>query len=144
MSQTVTQDQQRWIWPFELQDKIGEGGMGVVYRARYVVNDRQVAVKLLPSDVTDEVILARFERELEILKTMRHPNIVRCFGGICENQLRFYAMELVDAGTLEELIETQGRLPPMQVVEFGRQMCAALAYAHERGVIHRDIKPGNF
>ena len=144
MNQTTTQDQQRWVWPFELREKLGEGGMGVVYRARYVKNDRQFAVKLLPSDVTDEVILARFERELEILKTLRHPNIVRCFGGVCENRRRFYAMELVEGGTLEDLIEAQGRLPPMQVVEHGLQMCSALAYAHERGVIHRDIKPGNF
>lgn len=144
MSQAPAQDQQRWIWPFELLDKIGEGGMGVVYRARYVVNDKSVAVKLIPSDVTDETLLARFERELEILKTLRHPNIVRCFGGVCENQRRFYAMELVEGGALDELLATQGRLPPMKVVEYGLQMCAALGYAHERGVIHRDIKPGNF
>jgi serine/threonine-protein kinase len=140
----TAQDRDRWIWPFELLDKIGEGGMGIVYRARYVVNDRQVAVKLLPTDVTDEVILARFERELEILKNLRHPNIVRCFGGVCENKRRFYAMELVDGGTLDGLLEQYGKLPWQKVVEYGLQMCAALSYSHERGVIHRDIKPGNF
>lgn len=138
------QDRDRWIWPFELVDKIGEGGMGIVYRARYVVNDRQVAVKLLPTDVTDEVILARFERELEILKTLKHPNIVRCFGGVCENKRRFYAMELVEGGTLDGLLEQYGKLPWPKVIEYGLQMCRALAYSHERGVVHRDIKPGNF
>ena len=138
------QEQDRWIWPFELVDKIGEGGMGVVYRGRYVVNDRHVAVKLLPTDVTDEVILARFERELEILKTLKHPNIVRCFGGVCENKRRFYAMELVEGGTLDGLLEQYGKLPWPKVVEYGLQMCAALSYSHERGVIHRDVKPGNF
>ncbi len=136
--------QDRWIWPFELTEKIGEGGMGVVYRARYVVNDRPVAVKLLPPDVTDETLLGRFEREVEILKTLRHPNIVLCFGGVCENKRRFYAMELVEGGTLDDLLRKRGRLPWELVVEYARQMCAALAYAHERGVIHRDIKPGNF
>ena len=134
-----------WVWPFELEEKVGEGGMGVVYRGRYVKNDRRVAVKLLPEDVADETILARFEREVEILKTLKHPNIVRCFGGVCEDKRRFYAMELVSGGTLEDLLKARGgRLPWEQVVEIGLQICSALEYAHERGVVHRDIKPGNF
>ncbi|MFQ5730971.1 MAG: protein kinase [Planctomycetaceae bacterium] len=134
-----------WVWPFELEEKIGEGGMGVVYRARYVKNDRRVAVKLLPEDVADETLLARFEREVEILKTLRHPNIVHSFGGVCEDKRRFYAMELVDGGTLEGMLKARGgRLPWEQVVEVGLQICSALQYAHERGVFHRDIKPGNF
>ena len=62
----------RWIWPFELLEKIGAGGMGVVYRARFVKNDKIVAVKLLPPDVTDKVVLARFQRELDVLKDLRH------------------------------------------------------------------------
>lgn len=138
----TTQD--RWIWPFELTEKIGEGGMGHVYKARYVVNDRIVAVKLVPSDVTDETILARFEREVEILKTLRHPNIVLCFGGACEDKRRFYAMEYVDGGTLHDLLRKRGRLPWELVVEYARQICSALAYAHDRGIIHRDLKPANF
>lgn len=137
-------DQDRWIWPFELLDKLGEGGMGVVYRARYVVNDKEFAVKLLPKDVTDETVLARFERELEILKTLKHPHIVRTFGGVCKNKRRFYAMELVRGGTLEDLFIKRGRLPWEQVVEYGQQMCEGLAYSHERQIIHRDIKPANF
>ncbi len=136
--------QKRWIWPFELEEKIGEGGMGVVYRARYVVDDRRLAVKLLPPDVANATILSRFEREMEILKTLRHPNIVRCFGGVCEGDQRFYAMELVEGGTLDRVLEEKGRLPWEQVVEYGVQMASALAYAHERGVVHRDVKPGNF
>src|SRR3990172_517770 len=136
--------QKRWIWPFELEEKVGEGGMGVVYRARYVVDDRRLAVKLVPPDVANATILSRFEREMEILKTLRHPNIVRCFGGICEGDQRFYAMELVEGGTLDRVLEEKGRLPWEQVIEYGVQMASALAYAHERGVVHRDIKPGNF
>jgi len=136
--------QKRWIWPFELEEKLGEGGMGVVYRARYVVDDRRLALKLLPPDVANATILSRFEREMEILKTLRHPNIVKCFGGTCEGDQRFYAMELVEGGTLDRVIEDRGRLPWELAVEYGVQMASALAYAHERGVVHRDIKPGNF
>ncbi|REJ92197.1 MAG: serine/threonine protein kinase [Planctomycetota bacterium] len=133
-----------WIWPFELTEQIGEGGMGVVYRARYVVNNRQVAVKMLPADVNDKTALARFEREMAVLKEMRHPNIVRCFGGVCEDKRRFYAMELVEGGSLEDVLEKRGRLSWEQVVEYALQMCAALDCSHKRGVIHRDVKPGNF
>lgn len=136
--------QKRWIWPFELEEKIGEGGMGVVYRARYVVDDRRLAVKLLPPDVANTTILSRFEREMEILKTLRHPHIVRAFGGVCEGDQRFYAMELVEGGTLDRVIEEKGRLPWEQVIDYGVQMASALSYAHERGVVHRDVKPGNF
>lgn len=135
----------RWLWPFELIEKIGEGAMGTVYRARYLGNDRMVAVKLLPAELADDPILAaRFERELDVLKQLHHPNIVHCFGGTCESKQRFYAMELVDGGTLADLLAKKGRLPWAFVVDYALQMCDALQYAHERGVIHRDVKPGNF
>ncbi|MEZ5941676.1 MAG: protein kinase [Planctomycetaceae bacterium] len=141
---TTPQKRRNWLWPFEVIDQIGEGGMGVVYRARYVINGRIVALKMLPSDVSDETVLARFEREVEVLKNLKHPNIVRCFGGACENERRFYAMELVEGGTLEERLEKRGRLPWEQVVYYAIQMCAALECSHKQGVVHRDIKPSNF
>lgn len=134
----------RWIWPFELIEQIGEGGMGIVYRARYVVNNREVALKMLPGDVTDKVALARFERELEVLKNLKHPNIVRCFGGVSEDKQRFYAMELVEGGSLEDELQRRGRLSIEQVVSYGLQMCAALECSHQNKVVHRDIKPSNF
>lgn len=136
--------EKRWIWPFELLDKLGEGGMGVVYRARYVVDNRHVAVKLLPPDVANSTILSRFERELEILKTLRHPNIVRSFGGVCEGNQHFYAMELVEGGTLDRLLEERGKFTAEVAIQLALQMASGLAYAHERGVVHRDVKPGNF
>ncbi len=136
--------QSRWPWPFEVLDQIGEGGMGVVYRARYVVNGRHVALKMLPSDVTDKTVLARFEREVEVLKNLKHPNIVRCFGGSCEDTRRFYAMELIEGGTLEQRLQEKGKLPWEQVIYFGLQICAALECSHGNGVVHRDIKPSNF
>jgi predicted Ser/Thr protein kinase len=135
----------KWIWPFELLEKLGEGGMGVVYRARYVGNNKIVAVKLLPEDVAQNpTLVARFDRELEILTQLRHPNIVHCFGGTTENKQRFYAMELVEGGTLADILKKQGRLSWDYVIDYALQMCEALQYAHERGVIHRDLKPANF
>ena len=107
--------------------------MGVVYRARYVVNNREVAVKMLPADVTDAIVLARFERELEVLKSLRH-----------QDKVRFYAMELVTGGTLESELQRRGRISWEMVLSYGEQICNALAAAHAQGVVHRDIKPSNF
>ena len=136
--------EKRWIWPFELEEQIGSGAMGVVYRARFVKNDRKVALKLLPKEIAANATLAaRFQREMEILKDLRHPNIVHCFGGTCEGDQWFYAMELIEGGSLHGLLIDQGKLPWRQVIEFAEQVCATLDYAHARGVIHRDIKPGN-
>ncbi len=136
--------EKRWIWPFELEEQIGSGAMGVVYRARYVKNDRRVALKLLPKEVAaNPTLAARFQREMEILKDLKHPHIVNSFGGTCEGDQWFYAMELIDGGTLGSLLLEQGKLPWRDVVEFGLQICAALEYAHSNGVIHRDLKPGN-
>lgn len=136
--------EKRWIWPFELEEQIGSGAMGVVYRARFVKNDRRVALKLLPKEVAvNPTLAARFQREMEILKDLKHPHIVHSFGGTCEGDQWFYAMELVDGGTLGTLLQEQGKLPWRQVIELGLQICAGLDYAHSRGVIHRDLKPGN-
>src|SRR6185295_6023676 len=136
--------EKRWIWPFELEEQIGSGAMGVVYRARFVKNDRRVALKLLPADVAaNPTLAARFQREMELLKDLRHPHIVHCFGGTCEGDQWFYAMELIEGGTLASLIEEQGRIPWLKAIDFGLQVGAALAYAHDRNIIHRDLKPGN-
>jgi len=118
--------------------------MGVVYRARYVKNDRQVAVKILPEEVTDEIVLGRFDRELEILRKLRHPNIVHSFGGTTEGSHRFYAMEIVEGGSFDNLLKQRGALPWELAVKYFQQMTAALAYAHSHDVTHRDVKPGNF
>jgi serine/threonine-protein kinase len=140
----VSKINKKWIWPFELLEKIGEGGMGVVYRARYVKNDKQVAVKILPEEVTDEIVLGRFDRELEILRKLRHPNIVHSFGGTTEGSHRFYAMEIVEGGSFDKLLEHRGALPWELAVKYFQQITAALQYAHSHDVTHRDVKPGNF
>ena len=118
--------------------------MGIVYRARYVVDNREFALKMLPADVTDKTALARFEREMEVLKNLRHAHIVRSFGGSCEDKRRFYAMELVDGGTLEDVLRKKGRISWESVIRYAIQMCSALEFSHGQGVIHRDVKPSNF
>ncbi len=134
----------KWIWPFELEEQLGAGGMGVVYKARYVRNDRRVAVKLLPDHVAaNETLAARFAREMEVLKELKHPHIVHCFGGTTEGKQWFYAMELVEGGSIETRLREKGRLPWEEVIEYGLQICQALAHAHKNNVIHRDLKPAN-
>jgi len=134
----------RSLGPFELEQKIGAGGMGFVYRAKYVKTGQIVALKILPSGMTgNDKAAARFDRELSILKQLRHPNIIRCFGGGMKDNQRFYAMELVEGGSLAKLIKQRGRLSWEETVEFGIQICSALQHAHDNGIIHRDLKPAN-
>ncbi|MBI1312716.1 protein kinase [bacterium] len=130
--------------PFELEEQIGRGGMGVVYRARYRKNDRIVALKVLSSRMTDNPrVVARFEREMQILERLKHPGVARYYGGGVVNGQQFIAMKLMSGGTLDDLLKKRGPLPWEQVVEFGKQICDALDHAHENGVIHRDLKPAN-
>ena len=132
------------VGPFDLEEKLGVGGMGIVYRARYRKNDRVVALKLLTPQLTENPrLVARFEREMEILEKLDHPNITRYYGGGVVKGQHFYAMRLMRGGTLSQLLKKKKQLPWEQVVEFGCQICDALDHAHENGIIHRDLKPAN-
>ncbi|MBI3467129.1 MAG: serine/threonine protein kinase [Planctomycetes bacterium] len=134
----------RSLGPFELEQKIGAGGMGFVYRAKYIKTGQIVALKILPSGMAgNDKAAARFDRELSILKQLRHPNIIRCFGGGLKDNQRFYAMELVEGGSLAKLIKQRGKLSWEETVEYGIQICSALQHAHDNGIIHRDLKPAN-
>ncbi len=134
----------RKIGPFELGDRLGVGGMGIVYRAVYTKTGTPVAIKVLSPDLSDDTQLqARFEREIAILKKLQHPNIVKYYGGGKFGAQRFYAMELVQGGALESLLKEKRQLPWEQVVEFGMQIAKALEHAHAAGVVHRDLKPAN-
>ncbi|MBX7166239.1 MAG: serine/threonine protein kinase [Pirellulales bacterium] len=134
----------RRLGPFELGEKIGTGGMGVVYRATHLPTGKQVAVKLVRADLEDNArIVARFKRELEILKRLRHPHIVRCYGGGVDGTRMFLAMKIVDGGSLAGLVRQRGRLSWEDTIHFGVQICEALEYAHSEGIIHRDLKPSN-
>jgi len=134
----------RMIGPFELGEKLGAGGMGIVYRATYTKTGVPCAIKVLAPDATDSPgIQQRFEREIAILKKLQHPNIVKYFGGGKVGTQRFYAMELVPGGSLEKYLKEKKRLPWEQALEFAKQIAVALEHAHAAGVIHRDLKPAN-
>ena len=136
--------EKRVVGPFRIEKQIGVGGMGIVYQATYLKNGAQVALKMLsPMLTADEKLLARFEREMSILKKLKHPHIVRYYGGGCYKNQHYYAMELLTGGTLEDELKERKRLPWERVIEVGIQICEALEHSHNRGIIHRDLKPAN-
>ncbi len=135
---------QRQIGQFLIERQLGAGGMGVVYLATYLPNDRKAALKVLPPTLTTDVrLLRRFEREIDILKRMNHPNIVRYYGGGTHENQRYYAMEFIDGGSLQDILKKKKRLTWEQAIQVGRQLCSALEHAHNAGIIHRDLKPAN-
>ncbi|MEX0715745.1 MAG: serine/threonine-protein kinase, partial [Planctomycetaceae bacterium] len=141
---TMDRMSKRPFGPFDLESKLGLGGMGVVYLATYRKDGRQVALKVLAPELSSEAkLLARFEREMEILKKLRHPRIVHYHGGGREKGRQFYIMELMKGGTVAELLRERGRLPWERVIEYGLQICEGLQHAHAHGVVHRDLKPAN-
>lgn len=134
----------RMIGPFEVGDRIGVGGMGIVYRATYTKNGAPVALKVLSPEVSDsEALQRRFEREISILKKLQHPNIVRYYGGGRFGAQRFYAMELIAGGSVEDYLKVKGKLPWEEALDFTMQIAKALEHAHEAGIVHRDLKPAN-
>jgi len=132
------------IGNYEIVETIGTGTVGTIYRAVHEETRQVVAIKvLLPSVSEDENICRRFEREIEILEKLNHPNIVRYYGnGKIKNQL-YYVMEMVEGASLREVLKKKKRLPWQETVEVGWQVCSALQHAHNHGIIHRDLKPSN-
>jgi serine/threonine-protein kinase len=131
------------FWPYRIEEKIGAGGMGEVYRARDKRLARDVALKILPPSLTgDAERRARFVQEAQSAARLNHPNIVTVYD-IGERDGRiFIAMEHVEGKTLADLIPPTG-LPAAQALSYAVAICGALAKAHAAGVIHRDLKPGN-
>lgn len=129
---------------YALDAKIGEGGMGVVYRAHHAMLQRPTAVKLLNPDKSSVSTLARFEREVQLTSQLNHPNTIAVYDfGRTPEGVFYYAMEYLDGIDLEELVKRQGELPDGRVIHILRQVCGSLAEAHELGLVHRDIKPAN-
>lgn len=134
----------RRVGPFDLERKLGVGGMGVVYLATYRKNGQRMAVKVLAPEMASEKRLERrFLREMSILSKLRHDNIVRYYGGGKDKTQHFYAMEYMDGGSMEQVLKKKGRLNWEETIEFSRQIALALEYAHNAGIIHRDLKPAN-
>jgi len=126
----------------ELQGSLGRGGMGIVFRARQVRLDRDVAVKLMSPEVAkDPEFAERFEREAKAMARLQHPGIVAVHDFGEAAGVYYLVMELVDGPNLRELMDQE--MDPTQASEIVSQLCDALSYAHERGVVHRDIKPEN-
>ena len=135
---------ERRVGPFILGRQIGAGGMGIVYLGTHIETGKEVAVKVLPPALSeDEKLLKRFERETGILKRLKHPNIVKYYGGGTHQGQRWYAMEYIDGGSLHDVLKKRKRLTWDQAIQVGRQLTAALEQAHNAGIIHRDLKPGN-
>ena len=123
---------------------LGRGGMGEVYRANDLLLGQAVALKFLPAQWTShEATLARFRNEVRIARQVSHPNVCRVYDiGEAEGST-YLSMEYVDGEDLASLLRRIGRLPPDKALEIARQLCAGLAAAHDKGVVHRDLKPGN-
>ncbi|MBL7644986.1 MAG: serine/threonine protein kinase [Candidatus Hydrogenedentes bacterium] len=136
-------DAQR-LGQYALEEKLGAGGMGVVYRARHEMLRRPTAVKLLDVERTTPDSIERFEREVKLTSLLNHPNTITIYDyGRTPEGIFYYAMEYLEGVDLERLVNRYGALPEGRVISILKQICGSLAEAHGAGLIHRDIKPAN-
>ncbi len=133
-----------WLGPYQIVGTLGRGGMGTVYEGVHRETGEPAALKLLsPALAQEEGFRIRFEAEIETLRKLNHPNVVRLFGFGEQDEQLYYAMELVDGNSIEEELRRGRRFDWREVTRIGIDVCLALRHAHDRGVIHRNIKPGN-
>lgn len=129
---------------YELGDRLGSGGMSNVYLATDLTLERTVAVKILAEHLSDdERFVARFRREALAVAKLIHPNIVQVYDTGIDDGRHYIVMEYVEGRSGAQILQRQGPIGPESAAEAGIQACAGLDYAHRRGIIHRDVKPGN-
>lgn len=129
---------------YEILDRLGSGGMSNVYRATDKILERTVAVKVLAEHLSDdERFVARFRREALAVAKLIHPNIVQVYDTGIDDGRRYIVMEYVEGRSGAQILQRHGTIEPELATEIGVQACAGLDYAHRRGIIHRDVKPGN-
>ncbi|OAI55138.1 hypothetical protein AYO44_00030 [Planctomycetaceae bacterium SCGC AG-212-F19] len=132
------------IGPYRLLDRLGEGGMGTVYKACHMAMGRMVALKVIKREkLSNPVAVKRFLQEVQTAGKLVHPNIVMAFDAGQGNDTHFFAMEYIEGVDLAKLVRMNGPLPVMEACDYIRQAAQGLQHAHEKGLVHRDIKPNN-
>ena len=134
----------RQLGQYELQEMVGKGGMGAVFRGTHQLLRRDVAIKVLEADNLSAKAASRFEREVQMTARLRHPNTIDIYDySRTDDGTFFYVMEFIEGITLQELVDQFGPQSPGRVIHLMLQICGSLAEAHQQGMIHRDIKPSN-
>ncbi|MBN2290225.1 MAG: protein kinase, partial [Candidatus Glassbacteria bacterium] len=129
---------------YQIEEEAGRGGMAVVYRARELALDRLVAIKVLPRHLWhNEELVARFLDDAKTAAQLEHPNIVPIFRIGEEPDSCYFVMSYLTGGSMTKLLKDRGKLELPEIISMGVRIGLALSYAHDKGVIHRDIKPGN-
>src|SRR5207248_6062737 len=127
---------------YQILDLLGEGGVGQVFKAKHVAMNRIVALKVVRKELaSDPEVVQRFYREIEVASHIAHPNIVHAFDAGPIGSTLVLAMEFVDGNNLDKLVRENGKLAVGQACDYVRQAALGLQHAHEKGLIHRDIKP---
>ncbi|MFH1761490.1 MAG: serine/threonine-protein kinase, partial [bacterium] len=132
------------IGGFDIIGTVGKGGMGDVYKARQISLNRIVALKLLPAELSrNEEFSKRFASEAKVVSKLEHQNIVTIYDYGTENSIRYLAMQYIEGENLGDKIAREKKLKSIEAVEIAKRVARALKYAHDRRVLHRDIKPQN-
>ncbi|HEV3121295.1 MAG TPA: serine/threonine-protein kinase [Isosphaeraceae bacterium] len=129
---------------YVILDRVGSGSMGRVYKATHRLMGRVVAIKIIaPEIVTNERVVARFQREMRLVGRLDHPNVVRAYDADQIERILYIVMEYVPGESLGTRLRVKGPIPPVEVVHFAAQAALGLGHAHAQGIVHRDIKPSN-